>query len=57
MPKSYERYLDILGMSSEEFGCECEACEQLDFEINNDDEEGDECEQQPISHIYEDFTK
>ena len=43
MPKNYERYLEIMRDSNEELSCEYEACEQLSFELNND-EEGDECE-------------
>lgn len=44
MPNNYSRYLEIMRNSNEELSCEYEAYEQLSFELNNNDEEGDECE-------------
>lgn len=44
MPKNYERYLEIIGASNEEFSCECEAYEQSSFELDRNEEEGDEYE-------------
>lgn len=44
MPKNYERYLEIIEASNEELSCEYEAYEQVDFELDRNDKEGDEYE-------------